>query len=365
MAGVARRLGLPVAAAGRVCSRPGDRDPDDEHPVVALQPESELLGHPDAGAVLRRGRPARRPAAPADVAADAGGAGGAPSLTAEPRLGGHADVLVPVPHKERAGHGDQPPAGERAPGGAAAGEPGSAARPEPPDHALPAPAQLRAAWLAVQDEHHPLPLPQVGEGGVQQRRESLRRLHEPADRAAHRGWGERFRVAAQRLVPRRVDHDRPWLGPAGRPGHSVARLDDMQPDQRPGPVGQEPLPQRRELLDHQRHHRRSHARSLMNPAAQGKRMWDRHVVKVELTISLRQPELSSKRWFPTKVENDVATWTKLPRAPAIMARSSSAESGSRVSRTTTKTVTVAVLLGGAPWAVAVPAMTAGQMATSR
>src|SRR6266540_5806921 len=99
MAGVARRLGLPVAAAGRVCSRPGDRDPDDEHPVVALQPESELLGHPDAGAVLRRGRPARRPAAPADVAADAGGAGGAPSLTAEPRLGGHADVLVPVPHK--------------------------------------------------------------------------------------------------------------------------------------------------------------------------------------------------------------------------------------------------------------------------
>src|SRR6266542_3629890 len=325
MAGVARRLGLPVAAAGRVCSRPGDRDPDDEHPVVALQPESELLGHPDAGAVLRRGRPARRPAAPADVAADAGGAGGAPSLTAEPRLGGHADVLVPVPHKERAGHGDQPPAGERAPGGAAAGEPGSAAprladpkalvaqrahrggvgRPEPPDHALPAPAQLRAAWLAVQDEHHPLPLPQVGEGGVQQRRESLRRLHEPADRAAHRGWGERFRVAAQRLVPRRVDHDRPWLGPAVRPGHSVARLDDMQPD------------------------------------------------------------LSSKRWFPTKVENDVATWTKLPRAPAIMARSSSAESGSRVSRTTTKTVTVAVLLGGAPWAVAVPAMTAGQMATSR
>src|SRR6266540_1464670 len=290
MAGVARRLGLPVAAAGRVCSRPGDRDPDDEHPVVALQPESELLGHPDAGAVLRRGRPARRPAAPADVAADAGGAGGAPSLTAEPRLGGHADVLVPVPHKERAGHGDQPPAGERAPGGAAAGEPGSAAP----------------------------------------------RLADP-----------------KALVAQRAHRD------------GVGRLDDMQPDQRPGPVGQEPLPQRRELLDHQRHHRRSHARSLMNPAAQGKRMWDRHVVKVELTISLRQPELSSKRWFPTKVENDVATWTKLPRAPAIMARSSSAESGSRVSRTTTKTVTVAVLLGGAPWAVAVPAMTAGQMATSR
>ena len=119
------------------------------------------------------------------------------------------------------------------------------------DHGLGWGDRPRIAW---QLQDHARPDRQRRHGRAQQRLEICRRVHEADQPRPQVARWQRAGVARQRQVASGLDQRHAWGGPAVDAAGPVAGLQHVQPDQRAGPIREEPVPQARALLGCQQDH---------------------------------------------------------------------------------------------------------------
>jgi hypothetical protein len=83
---------------------------------------------------------------------------------------------------------------------------------------------------------------------MQQRLETSGRIHEADQVWPQVAWCQRARVAHQGEVAPGLGQDHARLRPAIDPADPLASLEHVQPDQRAGPIWQEPVPQQYPLV---------------------------------------------------------------------------------------------------------------------
>ena len=117
-----------------------------------------------------------------------------------------------------------------------------------PAHVVAGAERRNRAERPLDGEDHPWPLGDLAEGRPQQWHERRRRLDEAGDLVAEVAGVERAGIAGKRVVAAGLHGRRPRVRPAVGEAGAVAGGENVLGDQRPWPLGQEPVPHRRQLL---------------------------------------------------------------------------------------------------------------------